>query len=313
MNIRTYVFAYLITAIAPALNPSMGAFAVNSNDSLKILSYNVMHGFEGDSSTIAQYIGWIVEIAPDVVLYQEMNNFTQKKLANLAEKYGHSHSVILNKETGHDATHPLAITSRYPIKNVEMFLDSMWHGYIHAQVEEIDLFVTHLAPFTLKDRQKDTDRIIAHANALPKTSKILIAGDFNALARSDAGQYGASLLASMRKIEGRLEPKSGTPIVKYRTIYRNNLNDGEIDYSVTDRMLGAGFIDAFRFVNNMFKNSVPTNAYLKKSSKLRRIDYAWINRRLSKELVRVEIIQNHHTDSLSDHYPLLITIKKRQQ
>ncbi|MFD1629869.1 endonuclease/exonuclease/phosphatase family protein [Pseudopedobacter beijingensis] len=276
----------------------------------QVLSYNIKHGFEGDSTTIAEYIKWINKINPDIALYQEANGFNQKKMQELAKKYGHSYVVVMNQESGHEVTHPLAITSRYPINNTEMFLDSMWHGYIHARVQGIDLFVTHLAPFTLKDRQKDIQRIIEHTKKLPKASKILVAGDFNSLSRVDAAMYDDVLLTSMRKIEGRLEPKSGTPIVKNRIIYRNNLNNGQIDYSVTDMMLNAGFIDSYYELNKHFKNSVPAKSYQKKSSKLRRIDFVWVNSNLSNSLLKADIIHDKYTDFMSDHYPVLITLKK---
>src|SRR5690606_29485598 len=135
------------------------------------------------------------------------------------------HSVLLNQESGHDATHPIGITSRFPISNVEMYLDSMWHGYIYAKVGGVHCFATHLAPFTLQDRYRDLTRILAHARTIPPNERILIAGDFNALSEVDSAMYGSELLASLEKIEGRLEPKSGTPIVKNRIIYRRNLNE----------------------------------------------------------------------------------------
>lgn len=259
-------------------------------DKLNILSYNVMHGFEGDAARMSRYVEWLsTGISPDIVLYQEMNGFTQQKLKGLAVRYGHEHVVILNNESGHDATHPLAITSKYKIDQVEMYLDSMWHGYIYAQIQGIHFFVTHMAPFTLKDRQRDIARIVAHAQRLPLHSDIVIAGDFNAFSQSDDAEYDETLLASMRRIEGRLEPKSGTPIVKNRTIYRNNLNHGEFDYSVTNTVLNAGFKDAFREKNGKFKNSVPVKANLKKNSKLRRIDYIWTSEELLKRVEKVDI------------------------
>lgn len=277
---------------------------------VKILSYNIKHGFEKDASITDQFVLWANEIAPDIILYQEMNDFSQAELKALSSKSGHPHSVILNHESGHDATHPLAISSKHPIENASLHLDSMWHGYIYAQIKGIDLFVTHLAPFTLQDRQRDIARIIEHTKKLPKDAQILIAGDFNAFSRADKNEYGDDLLESMRKIEGRLEPKSGTPIVKNRIIYRNNLNKGEFDYSVTDAIIDAGFQDAFRLMNNTFKHSVPTKANQKKNSKLRRIDFAWVNTKLAEKLIKADIIHDTVTDAISDHYPILLLIKE---
>src|SRR5690606_9400688 len=118
---------------------------LHGQEKLKVLSYNVMHGFEEDTVRMSRYVEWLsTGIVPDIVLYQEMNGFTRQKLTDLAARYGHGYSVILNKESGHDATHPLAITSKYKIDHVEMYLDSMWHGYIYAQIHDIHFFVSHM-------------------------------------------------------------------------------------------------------------------------------------------------------------------------
>src|SRR5690606_14416685 len=86
---------------------------LHGQEKLKVLSYNVMHGFEGDATRISRYVEWLsTGIVPDIVLYQEMNGFTRQKLTDLAARYGHGYAVILNEESGYDATHPLPITSK---------------------------------------------------------------------------------------------------------------------------------------------------------------------------------------------------------
>src|SRR5690606_34756372 len=134
-------------------------------------------------------------------------------------------------------------------------------------------------------------------------------GDFNSLSQVDSPMYGEVLLSSMRRIEGRLEPKSGTPIVKNRIIYRNNLNEGEIDYSVIGLIADAGFSDAFYIKNKIFKHSVPTTTNMKKSSKLRRIDYIWLNSYLAERLLEADIIHDDVTGYISDHYPVFVRVK----
>lgn len=278
---------------------------------ITVLSYNALHGFNGDSVVQDQYANWAKSVGADIILYQEMNGFSQKHLRDLASKYGHDHSVILNQESGHDVTHPIAVTSKFPILEAEMYLDSMWHGYVYAKIGGIHCFVTHLAPFTLEDRRRDLIRIIAHAAKIPAMERILIAGDFNALSDVDSMMYDSSLLASMKRIEGRLEPKSGTPIVKYRTIYRNNLNDGKIDYSVMRLLQDAAFVDSYYIVNSKFKNSVPTSGHAKANSKPRRIDYVWVNGILAEEVDHADILQDEQTNVMSDHYPVMVKFKLR--
>lgn len=283
---------------------------VNGQDQgVTVLSYNTLHGFNGNKLIQDKYVNWVKQVGADIILYQEMNGFNKESMHDLALEYGHEYSAILSRDSGHDATHPLAITSRFPISDCELYLDSMWHGYIYAKIGDVHCFVTHLAPFTLEDRRADLNRIIAHVATIPRDENIVVAGDFNALSAADSVMYGTELLASMRRIEGRLEPKSGTPIVKYRTIYRNNLDADKIDYSVTGLLRDAGFIDSYYITNSKFKNSVPTKGHAKASSKLRRIDYIWVNPALAETIYDSDIIQDDRTDVMSDHYPVLIKFK----
>lgn len=283
--------------------------ARQNGKTLTVIGYNSLHGFNNDSLTRAKYINWVVQHYADVVLYQEMINFSKAELELFAKKYGHGFSVIMSKETGYDVTHPIAITSRYPFEEIEMRNENMWHGYVYAKIRGVHFVATHLAPFTLKDRQHDVDLIIGKIKSLPTNAMVLVGGDFNSLARFDATQYDNSLLKSMSRLEGRLEPKSGTPIVKNKTIYRNNLNNGAIDFSVTDKMLAASFVDSYFYLHRSFKNSVPVKSQLKKNSILRRVDYIWVNQPLAQKLVKSDIVQDSVTHVVSDHYPVLATFK----
>lgn len=278
---------------------------------LKVLDYNSMHGFEGDSLAKAKYINWIKQVNPDVIMYQEMAGFSNKQLQEFARKYNHSYTVMISEENGYDVTHPIAFTSKLPFEFVERNNKDMWHSYVLVKVRGFYLMATHLAPFTLKDKQHDVDLILKRVKSLPANTPVLIGGDFNSLARFDSAQYGDKLLKSMQKIEGRLEPKSGTSIVKNRIIYRNNLNNGQIDYSVTDKMMEAGFVDAYYHLYKSFKNSVPVKSRLKKSSVLRRTDYVWLNPQAIKSLVFADVLQNEITDVISDHYPVLVQFSSK--
>ncbi|WP_460761638.1 endonuclease/exonuclease/phosphatase family protein [Niabella terrae] len=281
-----------------------------SNQTFKVINYNTLHGFASDSATRLKFTKWVKGQDPDLVVFEEMIGFSVNELREFAAGFGHHFSAIMSPETGHDVTHPLAISSRYPIQELEMANENMWHGYLLAKVAGIYCLVTHLAPFTLKDRQQDITRILARIDSLPREAPLMIAGDFNAFARFDSSHYGADLRKSMARLEGRLEPKSGTAIVKYKTIYRNNLNKGAIDFSVTDQMLAAGFQDAYYLLHKSFKNSVPVKSRMKKNSFLRRVDYIWVNENLAPRLIKADILQDTVTDRLSDHYPVLAVFKR---
>ncbi len=268
---------------------------------LKLISYNVLHGFNSDTMLENKFIQWAIRQDADVFAFQELNGFTQDRLEQLAQKYGHPYAVI---NTG--VTHPIGLTSRYPIVLVQHVTTNMWHSYLYGNINGIHVFVTHLSPFEVKVRRADIDRVLAHARLLPANERIIIAGDFNALAAVDSLEYGEELADAMRKSEGRLEPKSGLPIVKGKTIYRNNMNNGQIDYTVTNKMLATGFSDAFYLTNKKFRHSAPTEGHSDKNSKQRRIDYIWVNKTMASFVRESGIIQNSETHSMSDHYPVYI-------
>jgi len=275
--------------------------AQSTNPWMKFLSYNVLHGFSGDTARESNYVEWVSKINPDVIAYQELNGFTQDSLEKLAKRYGHLYAAI---NTG--VTHPIGITSRYPIVMVQHVTENMWHSYLYGIVNGVHVFVTHLSPFDVNSRRADLDIVLAHTALLPADEKIIVMGDFNSLASIDSAQYGENLLAAMRKSEGRLEPKSGLPIVEGKTIYRHNLDNGRIDYTVTNKMLAAGFRDAYYLTNKKFKASAPTEGYRNKNSKLKRIDYIWVNGAMAATVRAADIIDDSQTKNLSDHYPVFI-------
>ena len=293
---RFFVFLFTILAFT-------GAVYAQEPGKLRIVNYNVLHGFNNDSLLEKRFVEWAIKQNADIFTFQELNGFTAERLEELAAKYGHSYAVI-----NIGVTHPIGISSKYPIVMVQHVTTNMWHSYLYGNINGIHVFVTHLSPFDVKSRRADIDRVLAHVKLLPKDEKILVAGDFNALAFADAkaARYEEKLLPSMLKSEGRLEPKSGLPIVKGKIIYRNNLDNGKIDYTVTNKMLAAGFEDSHYLTNKVFKSSAPTRSHAGKSGREKRIDYIWLNKTMAATVKKSGIIQDNETDQLSDHYPVFV-------
>ena len=131
--------------------------------------------------------------------------------------------------------------------------------------------------------------IFCHLN---KKSKSIIIGDFNSLSYSDVDDY-KSLLNSfqLRKIK-----KFGINVINFDVIkYLENNN----------------FVDSLKILNKPYEFSVPTpfNQDLSHSEKIR-IDYAFLSSNLIDDISNFEIIKNDLTDSASDHYPILLKIKR---
>ena len=126
---RTSIFIFILFFI-------ISAKAQQKQDNFKILCYNVLHGFESNPKVMDKYVTWVKTIDPDIVAFQEMNKFTDKSLKELAARYGHYYSAI-SKENGY----PVAITSKYPIRDLIKVDDHMEHGSIRRTFIIMELFL----------------------------------------------------------------------------------------------------------------------------------------------------------------------------
>lgn len=261
-----------------------------SQSKTTVLSYNVYNGFQENPAIKTQFVNWVGKIDPDIIAYQEMNKFTQEGLEKFAARYGHTHAV-LSKTEGY----PVALSSKYSILNVQKITDGMTRSYLHATIRGISVFVVHFSPSFYRKRAEELRRVLAHAKSLPKDRRILIMGDFNALDRKDAIQYGEELLKNMQ--------------TRDRKYQQQNLNQGALDYSVMDLMPAAGFQDTFWLVNDQYRYTLPTKKYATRAA--RRIDYIWANPVLGKDITRARIIHDKDTERMSDHYPVFVEIIQR--
>lgn len=263
--------------------------ALSAQQKLSVLSYNVLKGLQADSVNQKTYLDWVENIAPDIVAYQEMNGFTQKTLEDFASQYGHPYAV-LSKTDGF----PVALSSKYPIVNVQKVVDNMWHAYIYANINNVHVFVVHFSPFSYRKRQAEVAEILARAALLPEGEPVMVMGDFNSLSVDESDAYDEKFLENQEAIEKRRKKVE-------------NLNNGQLDFSVTDAMKNAGFHDALHLHNKKFRHSAPTKKYFRDI--IKRIDYVWVNDVLAKQVLKADIIYDDVTDSISDHYPLYIEIE----
>lgn len=260
---------------------------IQAQENLKLLSYNVLYGLQNNDTIKSMYVDWVKQINPDIVAYQEMNDFTQKTLEAFAAEYGHSYAV-LSKTEGF----PVALTSKYPIVNVEKVIDNMHHAYLCANINGLNVVVIHFSPFSYEKRQKEVAEIIAKAKLFPQNSKVAIMGDFNAMAEIDAPNYSTEMLQTRKDSEAK-------------DSRRRNLNNGNFDYSITNAMLNAGYSDLLKKFHKEFKYTIGSKKY--RSKYLSRIDFVWANENLAKHATSAEVIYDDATEQMSDHYPLLIT------
>jgi exodeoxyribonuclease-3 len=261
-----------------------------------LISYNVLEGFERNTGKMETYVNWVRPFQPDMVALMELNAFTQGKLENMARQYNHPYAVLL-KETGY----AVGITSRFPIVNVQKVLDNMHHGYIYAVINGYHVFVTHLSPHRSAKRHEEIRNILAAAALIPRKEKIMIMGDLNSFSAKDSAVYNEP-----GKLERMLDLEKKTP-------HLANLHNGKFDYGVPKILEQAGYTDAFYLFHDHFDSSFPTKKYGLNYSfdgGYSRLDYVWLNTALKKKCLDARFIKDPVTDTLSDHYPLLVKLKE---
>ena len=264
----------------------------------KFLNYNIYKGMSQDTTLRKEhFVKWMQQLSPDIVGMEEVNYFTQSTLDNMANKYGHPYSVLL-KEQGY----PVALTSRYPIVNVRRVTDNMHHGMIVAQILDYHIIVTHLSPHRWEKRGHEIDLIMATIKATAPKGKWIVMGDFNAYSPIDIQAYA----------DGLLKDRTFKLEQKYKS--HKNLRNNELDFTVIQKVLDAGFIDALKVKHSSFVSSVPTKVLEHKTLDVNppfRIDYMFVSNFLKKKILSCDILKDSFTDNYSDHYPVLMELSDK--
>jgi len=261
---------------------------------LSIISYNIWYGFSEAPERKKLWMTWMNEQSPDVVSLQELNGYTDQKLAEDARAYGHEYSALL-KEEGF----PTGITSRYPIEDIQRIRKGFHHGLLRVRIEGIYFYVIHLHPSNWESRKAEIHQILEDIEGLPPDSKIILAGDFNTFSPLDSVYYA----------HGRLEPFFNARDSMYK---EKNLNSGQLDYTVIQEIMDYGFLDLearMRVSSHHFSGSFPT--LIEKEGEhgdQRRLDYIFASKNLVKKVNRAHIISNDTTKILSDHLPVVVEL-----
>lgn len=296
--------ALRITVLKPGYNPVYQDLVLKAEtqdvpivltpkSGLTVLSYNVLEGFQftnptAQASNMDEFQKWVSDLDPDIVVFQEMNGFTEAKLKDFAKTYGHDHAVLLK-----DWGFPTAITAKKELEDVQRIevpsnvSGYRVHGYIYAKTHGIDLFAIHLSSQSNDLVVHEAKEILAHIDRLPDNSRVMIAGDFNSISRQDEEFLGSNFwLNNLKKYRpGRLPT----------------------NYIAIDLFSNAGYVDAQRINNSYYKPSFPVKSdYLSSDFLGIRLDYVYLSDQLANQCDYVEILHDTYTNGASDHYPYLL-------
>ena len=127
---------------------------------MKLISYNIWNGFEGDSLRRARFIEWTQKQAADIFVLTELVGFKEKDLKTLGQVCGYPYAAIV-KEEGY----PVGVLSKQPIEVIKKQVEGFWHGMMHVKTAGVDVIATHLSPFEWKYRLNEAQQIVDYIQA----------------------------------------------------------------------------------------------------------------------------------------------------
>jgi len=279
---------------------SMSGLKAQQQESIKVISYNIWNGYDwgNDEERRTELVAWMKEQNPSIVGLQELCNYSDQKLAEDAQHWGHKYSVLL-KKTGYS----VGITSKFPIEIVERILDDMHHGALHCRTKGIDVFVIHFSPGSYIKRREEAKIVLQKLEQVAESnSKYLIMGDFNALSPFDADLYKNGVLLNRYRKSNAGKHETG------------NLVDNEFDFAVLSGFLSFPLIDvcqkytfgieergsfpgrSLALVNNETEQEL--------ISRMERIDYIMVSPELGRQCRDAKVYNGKSNYYLSDHYPV---------
>jgi endonuclease/exonuclease/phosphatase family metal-dependent hydrolase len=256
---------------------------------MKVLQYNVLDGCQGERERFNKLSRWIGQCDYDVIGFNELNGWNKPPtLADNAKVWDYSYSELFHLK---NSKHFIGAVSKYPIEIIDKQNSPFHHGLLHAVINGIHFFITHLTPFSAKSREAETEAIIEKTKEF-MDKPIVIMGDLNTLSPLDESTYAKEKTVNILRSNESLKKKF--------------LSDEFINYQPMQILLDGGFIDIG--ATNGFQYSVPTAINRDKMHAAHlRLDYILANEHFLKNKPKVRTLHEEDVDYLSDHYPIECT------
>lgn len=271
-------------------------------DSLRIVTYNILDGFDKNPARRAKFVEWARQYRPDILMLNELVDIKATELAELGREIGMPYSAQLKEEW-----YPVGVLSRTPVEVVSRFYypieevharKGMWHGLLHARTAGLDLLITHLSPFDAEFRLSEARFINDYASQHSLTNYI-VAGDMNSIS-----PYDADFTATQHRWADHIADGDAK-----RKPWVNTAPTGTFDTRVISTFLAAGLYDPLplHIPSAADRYTFPTTSTRPKSEGLRRrLDYILLSAPLIPRCTSARVLR---LEGISDHYPVSITLR----
>ncbi len=268
------------------------AEAKAEESTLRIVSYNVWYGFtKKPEPRYSTWRTWMASQKPDVVSLQELNGYTEEKLAADAKAWGHEHSLLLKRDG-----FPTGFTSNKPITEIKRIREGMHHGLLRCKSHGIYFYVIHFHPSDHEHRIREARILQKDVKSLPeKNPRVVLVGDFNGFSPHDKNHYDKDTV---------LEPFFKRLDAKWK---QKNLNaEGKLDYRGLEEIAKYQNVDLVQKFRTDFVGTFPTELRREEDhGSDRRLDYVFVSSNLLSSAKSAKIIRDNTTAMISDHYPVI--------
>lgn len=255
----------------------------------KVIGYNVLIGFNR-ASRIEETASWLREENPDVILFQEIARQSSDSFARQARLWNHRYAAVAKPWQDYS----IGLTSKRPFELLEIRTEGMHHGYVLAKIDGVYYMSIHYSPFKYSVRIHESELYAKRLKPLIDAGeKVIVMGDFNNPSPYDAAQANANATAlEVRRHEIR-------PNVE-------NIRDGFFDFQCMNNLLDIGLEEVCFFW--MKKNHYNPQTGV-------RIDMAFLSKNLEPKVTSAfqDVRKREFFETLSDHYPVILTLKDLHQ
>ena len=273
----------------PLLLAVAGTLFSAAAEETKVIAFNVLIGFN-HADRIEETAGWLREENPDVILFQEIARQNSASFARQAKLWNHSHAAVAKPWQDYS----IGLTSKRPFEMLEVRTDGMHHGYVLAKIDGIYYMSIHLSPFKYAVRIRESEIYVKRLKPLIDAGeKVIVMGDFNNPSPYDAARANANAAAlEIRRHETR-------PNIE-------NIRDGFFDFQCMNNLLDAGLEEVCIFW--MKKSNYNPHTGI-------RIDMAFLTGTLEPKVTSAfqDTRKREFLETLSDHYPVILTLKDLHQ